>query len=125
MAERISLTKLKTELIDDIADYGGEPSQFLTLTDGARIHVRDEGPRVGDTIILLHGAGGSLHEWDPWVRELEISFRVVLIDLPGHGLTGRIPGDDYSRRGMGTVVLEVADQLGIDAFALAGSDLGC
>lgn len=111
-------------LEDAIADYGSEPSQFLTLTDGARIHVRDEGPRVGDTIILLHCAGGSLHEWDPWVRELEKFFRIVRLDLPGHGLTGRLPGDDYSRRAMGNVVLEVADQLGIDGFALAGADLG-
>ena len=106
------------------ADYGGAPGEYLYLESGARVHLRDEGLRDGHAIILLHGAGGSLHEWNPWVRELENFFRVIRIDLPGHGLTGRVPGGDYGRRAMGDVVLEVANTLALDEFALAGAGLG-
>ena len=40
----------------------------------------------GQTIALLHGPGGSLQDWMPVARRLAQSHRVVLLELPGHGL---------------------------------------
>jgi pimeloyl-ACP methyl ester carboxylesterase len=39
----------------------------------------------GPTIVLVHGLGSGVDHWFPVGRELAKSFRVVLIDLPGHG----------------------------------------
>ncbi len=51
-------------------------------------------------------------------------FRVVSIDMPGHGLTGAVPNGDYSQEGMVRFVKEVADKLGLDKFAIAGNSMG-
>jgi len=37
------------------------------------------------TVLLVHGAGGSRRQWEPFVSHLPPEFRPVLVDLPGHG----------------------------------------
>ena len=106
------------------AKYARPPSRFVTLPDGARAHVRDRGQRDGHPIVLLHGSNASLLTWEPWARRLEDTFRVVTVDLPGHGLTGAVPNGDYSQKGMTTFVGEVADALGLQTFALGGNSMG-
>lgn len=49
----------------------------LRMVDGVRLHVRDEGPRDADPIVLIHGLGASLHTWEPWARALSATHRVV------------------------------------------------
>lgn len=44
--------------------------------------------------------------------------------MPGHGLTGAVPGSDYSQEGMAKFVEETADALGLRRFAIVGSFMG-
>ena len=74
------------------AKYATPPSEFLMLPDGARAHLRDVGPQDGMVLILIHGSMASLFTWEPWAKRLSDSFRVVSIDMPGHGLTGAVKG---------------------------------
>ncbi len=121
------------------AKYATAPSQFVTINypstkyvDTAdnpqpwdtRVHVRDVGPRDAPAIVLIHGSNASLFTWEPWVQRLSGKFRVVTIDLPGHGLTGAVPSDDYSQGGMAVFVRKVTDKLGLKRFALAGNSMG-
>jgi pimeloyl-ACP methyl ester carboxylesterase len=39
----------------------------------------------GPTIVLVHDLGGNRSAWMPTVRKLLGKYRVVLVDLPGHG----------------------------------------
>jgi pimeloyl-[acyl-carrier protein] methyl ester esterase len=39
----------------------------------------------GPDLVLLHGWGLNLRVWDGLTRELSQSFRVIAVDLPGHG----------------------------------------
>ena len=80
---------IPTDVVD--ARYTSANSQFSELGDLGRVHYRDEGRRQAPPIVLLHGSNASLHTFEPWVTRLEDKFRVVTIDLPGHGLTGAIP----------------------------------
>lgn len=41
----------------------------------------------GPLILLLHGAGASTHSWRDVMPLLAERFRVVAVDLPGHGFT--------------------------------------
>lgn len=41
----------------------------------------------GDPLILLHGFTGSTETWTPHVPILSQKFRVITLDLPGHGKT--------------------------------------
>ena len=106
------------------AKYATPPSQFVILSDGARAHYRIRGAADAPTLVLLHGSNASLFTWEPWSKTLSDKFRVVSVDLPGHGLTGAVPSRDYSTKGMATFVAEFADKIGLQKFALAGNSMG-
>ena len=106
------------------AKYAQSPSQFVTLDSGERVHLRDEGPRSGVPIVLLHGSNADLHTWQPWVERLAKTHRVIRFDQRGHGLTGPAPDGDYSRKAFAADVERVADALELDRFVLAGNSMG-
>jgi pimeloyl-ACP methyl ester carboxylesterase len=104
-----------------MAAYAGPTSRFAEI-EGMHVHYRDEG--AGPPIVLLHGTSSSLHTWDAWVRALASHRRVVRLDLPGFGLTGRAPDRDYRVTRYARVVTSLMDQLGIARADLAGNSLG-
>jgi len=99
------------------------PSQFIQVA-GVRLHIRDTGPRDGPAVLLIHGFGSSLHTWEAWAFLLESRFRVVALDLPGFGLTGPDPTDDYSDERSVAVLVALLDRLGIGQAAVVGSSMG-
>jgi pimeloyl-ACP methyl ester carboxylesterase len=101
--------------------YANAASQFMTI-QGMPVHYRDEGS--GTTLVLLHGTGASLHTWDGWISPLEHDFRIVRLDLPGFGLTGPAPDDDYTIRRYVGFLREFTQRLELDQFHLAGNSLG-
>jgi len=50
-----------------------------------RWHVQEAGP--GDTLLLLHGTGGSTHSFRHLIPDLAQDHHVVALDLPGQGFT--------------------------------------
>jgi pimeloyl-ACP methyl ester carboxylesterase len=106
------------------AAYTTATSQFITLDNGLRVHVRDEGLRDGPALVLIHGSNSSLHTWEPWVARLKGQFRIVSLDLQGHGLTGAHPKRDYSAESFVATVDGVATKLGLTRFVLAGNSMG-
>lgn len=106
------------------AKYGGAPSQFVEIGDGAVVHLRDTGPRDGLPIVLLHGSNSDLHTWDEWAVGLEDDYRVIRFDQVGHGLTGPDPQADYGRANYTADIGEVADALGLEAFVIGGNSMG-
>jgi len=100
------------------------PSRFITV-QGMQVHVRDEGPRDDAVpVVLLHGTSASLHTWQGWAGALKGQRRVIRFDMPGFGLTGPHPQDDYSMAAYVRFVAGVLDQLGVQRVVLAGNSLG-
>ncbi|MFZ1742005.1 MAG: alpha/beta hydrolase [Pontixanthobacter sp.] len=106
------------------AKYGTAPSQFVELDGGLTVHLRDEGPRDGVPIILLHGSNSDLLTWNPWVQRLSDTYRIIRFDQPGHGLTGASPDEDYSVATYVKTIDRVADKLGLKTFYLGGNSMG-
>ncbi len=104
--------------------YGDGASQFLLLPSGATVHYRDQGKADGPALVLVHGSNASLHTWEPWVKLLGDDYRIVTLDLPGHGLTGTHDGDDYSRAGQVAFVKEFVSSIGLKDFVLGGNSMG-
>jgi len=48
---------------------------------GLYVEQRGQGP----DLVLLHGWGLNLRVWDTLTDELASGFRVIAVDLPGHG----------------------------------------
>lgn len=107
-----------------ITKYGGPDAAFVAGPAGQRIHYRDQGRRDAPAIVLLHGSNASLQTWEPLVKRLGGDFRIVTLDLPGHGLTGGTADKDYSAGGMMAAVDVVAAKLELDHFTLGGNSMG-
>jgi pimeloyl-ACP methyl ester carboxylesterase len=111
----------RAELIQKYADVN---SRFIQLPDGSNAHLEILGAVGKPTVVLLHGAISSVQSWAGWIHSLSTKYRVVAIDLPGHGLTGETGTRDYSRSGMVTFVHSVLKSLGEKRVALVGHSMG-
>ena len=105
------------------AAYAVSPADYIEVA-GLRLHLKDTGPRDAPAIVLLHGFGSSLLTWDAWANALSADYRVVRFDLPGFGLTGPDPANDYSDQRAIAVIVAVMDRLGIPRATLVGNSLG-
>jgi pimeloyl-ACP methyl ester carboxylesterase len=106
------------------ARYAGAPSQFFDFGDGLAVHVRDQGKRDGPALVLIHGSNASLHTWEPWVKRLGGDYRIITLDLPGHGLTGQHPGGVYDYPVFVDVVDKVMAKLGVERAVIGGNSMG-
>lgn len=80
--------------------------------------------RPAETVILVHAAMGSSTRFYAWVPHLAGDFRVVRIDMRGHGETQQPGPDQLSQSRIVKDVVELADHLGADRFHVAGSSAG-
>ena len=79
-----------------------------------------EGPRV----LALHGWLDNAASFLPLAAHLR-GIDLVALDLPGHGHSAHLPpGADYSFASAIASVLDAADALGWDRFALLGHSMG-
>ena len=104
--------------------YGSAASRFAELEPGLRVHYRDEGKSDGRVLVLIHGSNASLHTWEPWVKALGKDYRVISIDLPGHGLTGRNPTGIYDNTSYVSVVDRLLTKLNVDNAVIGGNSMG-
>ncbi|MEO0815685.1 MAG: alpha/beta fold hydrolase [Pseudomonadota bacterium] len=104
--------------------YASPQSQYLMTGEAEKIHYRDQGNREGDVLVMVHGFSASLHTWEPWVQELSDEYRIITLDLPGHGLTRGFDSEDFDADGFGDVIAELTDALEIERFTLIGSSMG-
>ena len=78
----------------------------------------------GPTVVLLHGAGDQAGTWSSTVPALLPRFRVVALDLPGHGNSEPKAGP----LSVGTVVDGVAEALSLlipdEPWTIVGNSLG-
>jgi pimeloyl-ACP methyl ester carboxylesterase len=87
----------------------GSP-RTVRSADGTVLHVERFGPERGDPIVLFHGWTETIGFWTYVTGELEQrGFRVLGVDLRGHGESGRAPGGDYSLERFGDDVEAVLE----------------
>ncbi len=106
------------------AKYAYGASRFVTLEPGLNVHIRDEGKPDGPVLVLIHGSNASLHTWEPWVTRLGADYRIISLDLPGHGLTGTDPTDSYTPDRYAAVIAKLLDHLKISKAVIGGNSMG-
>jgi pimeloyl-ACP methyl ester carboxylesterase len=96
---------------------------FVRSGDGRRIAVRVSGDPSGQPVFFLHGTPGSrLGPLPRSLRLYELGVRLITFDRPGYGRSDRL----MSRVVADVVpdVCAIADELGIERFAVAGRSGG-
>jgi pimeloyl-ACP methyl ester carboxylesterase len=91
-------------------------------TDGVTIHFDQRG-EGNITVVLVHGWSCDSGYWQRQRNWLAQSYRVVSVDLGGHGKSG-VNRDDWSIGSFGGDVAAVADALELDSIILVGHSLG-
>jgi pimeloyl-ACP methyl ester carboxylesterase len=92
-----------------------------TEVNGLEIFYIDRGS--GDVVVLVHGWASSSFSWRRNIPHLSQRFRVIAPDLPGFGLSQRLPGGlelEHLRK----VLLGLLDQIGVREFNVVGHSMG-
>lgn len=61
----------------------------LPLSDGSKIGLIEAG--AGKPVVLIHGVGLRAEAWAPQMADLQSEYRVIAVDMPGHGQTDPVP----------------------------------
>jgi pimeloyl-ACP methyl ester carboxylesterase len=106
------------------AKYITAASHYADLPGGVRLHYKDEGKADGPVLVLVHGFGDSHFSWEGWVARLGDRYRIITVDLPGHGLTRAPTGYVASGDGYTDLIDALAAKLALPKFAIAGNSMG-
>lgn len=90
--------------------------------DGIKLQVEDY-EHAGEAVVFLHFSGANLMMWRPAVPFFQDHYRLILLDLRGHGRSDR-PQSGYHIDQMARDVVGVMTHLKIDRAHIVGSSLG-
>ncbi|MGI8839936.1 MAG: alpha/beta fold hydrolase [Caulobacteraceae bacterium] len=106
------------------AKYANAASRYMDMPGGLHVHYRDQGNPAGPPVVMVHGFSASLQAWEPWVARLGRDYRIVTLDLPGHGLTRAPAGYRASIDGYADLVDAVAARLKLGRYVVVGNSMG-
>lgn len=96
------------------------PGQTIQLNN-IQIHYEEYG--IGHPLVLLHGFGGCSQNWHPFIDQLSERYRLILVDLRGHGYSTN-PDNKFTHRDAASDVFLLLDEIGIETFSAMGISSG-
>lgn len=95
-----------------------QSGEFFQLED-ARIYYETSGSPQGRPIILLHGGLGSLEDFFPILGMISDSFRIIAVDMRGHGRS-ELGSRSLSYKQHQADIQSLIEHLGIREYSLLG-----
>lgn len=97
----------------------------LTLDDAAILHYEEWGDTEAPAVVLLHGFTSDLRMWKAHAEALSEEYRVIAVDLRGHGASSAPEDlDTYTMERYAEDVRQLLAALGVDLCALVGCSFG-
>jgi pimeloyl-ACP methyl ester carboxylesterase len=96
---------------------------MIALPNGESLAYIDMGDRAGPPVVLIHGYTDNARDWAPMVPFLSKRFRLILVDIRGHGQSSK-PECCYTRLDFAYDVKLLLDALGVQKAAIVGHSLG-
>lgn len=78
----------------------------------------------GETIVFLHGFAADKDNWVRFARQMPKDYRIVAIDLPGHGDNSRDFNRTYDINYIAEGFTKTVETLNLGRFHLAGNSMG-
>jgi 3-oxoadipate enol-lactonase len=94
---------------------------MFTVVDGVQLHYAQDGQ--GTDVILIHGLGGSLHDWDAYTPVLAKYHRVLRWDVRGFGESDK-PSGPYSPQLFARDLAGLAPACGVTRAHVIGISMG-
>lgn len=92
------------------------------VIDGVKLAYVDSGGE-GQPLIFIHGLSSYMGFWEHQMPAFVGDYRVIALDLPGYGASGR-PDAPYTPPWFGEVVVDLMDHLELDSATLIGHSMG-
>jgi len=89
--------------------------------EGCSLHYQEYGQ--GEPLVLLHGLGSSSQDWELQVPELSRQYRVILMDIRGHGRSDK-PRDGYQIATFSADLLALLEHLQTGPVHFVGLSMG-
>jgi pyruvate dehydrogenase E2 component (dihydrolipoamide acetyltransferase) len=124
---RITSEDVERAAAAEVASAAAPRTEVAELADGTRITALMAGPAdATETIVFLHGLGGSQSTWASVLGHFAESYRIAAVDLPGHGASDKPSPDstDYSISGLAAKLGEFLEKLELAPAVLIGHSLG-
>jgi pimeloyl-ACP methyl ester carboxylesterase len=96
--------------------------ETLETSRAGRISILSAGQ--GETLLCVHGLGGTKASFLPTVAALADSYRVVALDLPGFGESDKPIGAPYDAPWFARAAFETLDALGVERAHFIGNSMG-
>lgn len=93
------------------------------LPDGETLAYIDTGNAAGPAVVLIHGYTDNARDWVPVLPYLSKRFRLILVDIRGHGRSGK-PECCYNRLDFAYDIKLLLDRLSIAKADVVGHSLG-
>lgn len=100
----------------------GEPRQFEFQTSQLQLSYVEWGPDQAPVVLLVHATGFHARCWDRTVAELPEGFRVIALDMRGHGRSDR--RGPYLWADFGRDLAEFTAGLGLEDAIGVGHSMG-
>lgn len=122
-AVTVSLTGCAREARDEVdASDGRHVQGTATSHDGVSISYETLGSGT-PALVFVHGWSCDRSYWQGQLEPFSLDFRVVGIDLAGHGESGR-DREEWTIASYGADVAAVVEQLGLERVVLIGHSMG-
>jgi pimeloyl-ACP methyl ester carboxylesterase len=95
----------------------------VSLPNGQTLAYIDMGPPAGPPVVLVHGYTDNARDWVPMLPYLSTSFRLILVDLRGHGASSK-PECCYTRLDFAYDIKLLLDALHVERADIVGHSLG-
>ena len=95
----------------------------VTLPNGETLAYIDTGLAAAPAVVLVHGYTDSARDWLPLLPYLSKQFRLILVDLRGHGRSSK-PECCYSRFDFAYDIKLLLDALAVQKADIVGHSLG-
>ena len=95
----------------------------VTLPNSQVLGYIDTGNPKGRPVVLIHGYTDSARDWAPLVPYMSRDDRLILVDIRGHGQSGK-PECCYTRLDFAYDIKLLLDSLGISKADIVGHSLG-
>lgn len=95
----------------------------VALPDGETLAYLTLGDPAGTPVVMIHGYTDSARDWVPLVPYLAPGLRLILVDLRGHGRSGK-PECCYTRVDFAYDIKLLLDALNIEHADIVGHSLG-
>ena len=99
-----------------------EPEPEGPRTERARIHYIEEGN--GEPLILVHSVGQSFYTWRNMFSRLSLNYRVIAIDLLGHGYSSRPENFNYTVEEQAMTLGLFMDAIGVQSAHIMAFSMG-